>query len=131
MKPVGRPPELARPHPTTVLFDEVEFVAFKEACVRQGKSMSELLREFAREYARNHSANDQSKISSFEDPRFIALPTLGEPLSPERIDSMDEETQLDIAQGARRRMDEAIAGLKRRGYGRSALTNIREGRPAE
>jgi hypothetical protein len=72
--------------------------------------------ELITEYVKKHSkGNPTFSLEKWaEEPDFVAFPTLGEILTPEKLDSMpiDEVEQIEAASKARHQ--EALASLKRR-----------------
>ena len=74
---LGRPPEFVNPVKTTIIFERSDLQLFKEIALRQGDSVSELIRPWARKYVEEHQHNDQATLDlSIGDSTFKAFPTV-------------------------------------------------------
>jgi hypothetical protein len=83
--------------------------------IREGKSRSAIIVKAVKTYAKNHSSgNNQITLETAIQPGFIALPTIGEPLT-ERFAQMDNDELIILAKTLRGRSQEVNVELKRRG----------------
>jgi hypothetical protein len=92
-KMAGRPPEYKN---RTIFTTSVEleiYEKFKEIARREGKPVNRLLQELMLDYIKNHGeGNPNFKLEKWvENPRFVALPTLGEAFTFEKAVKMAKE----------------------------------------
>jgi len=105
----------------------------EKIALREGKSLAELYREITMPgvevYIKNHkSGNSQFTLDKPWEAGMVALPTIGEPLDRSALADMDEETLVEIVKKGRARVDEAASDLRRRGWERTELNDLKEGR---
>jgi hypothetical protein len=76
------------------------------------------MRKALEEFVTNHiSGNEQHTLTSFiEKPGFLAMPTMGEILKPERLDKLTDNDFKLLYRAAKGRFQEVSAAAKRRGW---------------
>jgi len=84
---------------------------------REGMTRSKLARRVLDEYVRNHSTGNSQAVldRSVEDASFMAMPTMGEVLKPDRLAKLSDEDLDDLAKAAKLRFQEIRTAGKRRG----------------
>lgn len=96
---------------------EAAWETFEEIAKREkGKrGLSELLNEIVAAYAKKHGeGNDTYKLDKFDDPAFVAIPAMGEMLTPDRLDKVEIGDLEEWYFNAKARMQELDAALARR-----------------
>jgi hypothetical protein len=99
--------------------NEEAWRVFEEIAKREkgDRGVSQLLNELVLDYTKKHAnGNNQFTLEVAGGLGFSALPTIGEVMTPERVDQYDEDTLLEIVRKSKARGEEALAGLKRKGY---------------
>ena len=79
-------------------------------------NVSELLRPTIEKYAKDHArGNNAFTLTEWTDqPEFMAMPTLGEILTPDRLKGVSDADLQDLEKAARGRKQEVDAELQRR-----------------
>ena len=90
--------------------------ALERIATREQKSVSELLRPVISKYTKAHGrGNDQMPLDlSIADPGFVALPTIGEVITPDRLDAMSDPDLSVLEAASTARAQEIAAAAKRR-----------------
>jgi len=130
----GRPAEFAKRTTLVLSWDEKSKERLETIAKREGKSLGELFRDITlptvTDYIQNHIAgNAQYTLDhSLRDPTFIALPSMGEVITVDKIKDIPDDTLTAIVLKAKARTEEAQAELKRRGWSTWDINALLEGR---
>jgi hypothetical protein len=89
---------------------------FSKICRREGKGLTEVIKELVAEYVKNHKEGNSTFVLEkwLKDPEFMALPSLGEILTPKYLDGLDEKNLDVLDQKVCCRYNEVQAALRRR-----------------
>lgn len=96
--------------------DEEVWKAFDEICRRENDDKSKIIREKIAEYVKAHKeGNNTFKLEKWvENSTFVGLPSFGEILKHDYLDSLSEEDFNLLVEKATARTQEISAAIKRR-----------------
>ena len=81
------------------------------------KDFAEIIEEALTDWYKVHGkGNPAFRLDQFNDPSFLALPTIAQVIPREKADLMDVDTLVEIAKNGKARTEEAIAALRRKGF---------------
>jgi len=89
---------------------------FTKIAAREGKPLSEIIKELTTKYVQDHKeGNSTFPLEKWvKNPGFVGLPSFGEILTREHLDSLSEEDFNLLVEKATARTQEISAAIKRR-----------------